>query len=439
MNLLSLSRRVVFGLISMCLLLQSAIAASRSSGRPSTQASIKGADVAHQLWTENIKPILARPVNTSAGAYYSGEMLMVPLHAAFAHNDPEWEKDFADYFQQFMKSHDQLTDVLLSRLQFLYLGSQFIVLAEKSHHSDLIPPGLPDLLFSEVQAAWQEKPAIEWEHAPFKGVRERVLWKLNTRNVAKSYFRAMGDDDCYVFAVAADLRTYGGTPAQEKAWRAPLNDILEVTHRVYTQEVSPTPIGGWLLQPGVWRDHPDFQYAGNPRAAEGIKRAPLSDVSWDSSHSARFPLWLTSAMNAYGEGSSWHNFYANLRSGLAKQFVAKVLVPPGPDSACYRLNNYMDGRNGVYRWGYKELGENIGYGPYQTSGTLLLGFWIFLDDAQVKSAYRNVASQYPWPKECLELYLGPNPNGAPYSQKDMDPKSPQWRLRYLLVMLASQL
>ncbi len=440
-----------FFLVCLCFLSPSQSAAARplqtstqSTTNPpdavhSTQVPAKALDAEHQLWTETIKPIFPRPVGTSAQAYYSGEMLMVPLHAAFSRNDPEWEKDFSDYFRHFMQSSDQITDVMLSRLQFLYLGSQFIVLAEKSRHTEMIPNGLPDLLFSEIQSAWLEKPAWQWEHPSFMGIRGRTLWKLNTHRVAKTYFRAIGDDDLFLCAIAADLRTYGGTSEQQKAWRAPLNDILEVAHRAYTQEVVHTAVGGWVLQPGVWTDHPDFQYAGNARAVPGIQRAPVRDIPWDSSHSARFPAWLNSMMNAYAPGSEAYDIYANLRGGLAKQFFIKVVVPPSPDSPCYRTNNFMDGSNGVYRWGYKELGPDVGYGPYQMSGGLLLGSWIFLETEQSKSLYHNLASQYPWPPQCIELYYGPNPGGAPYTQKDLDPKSRAMRLRYFLVLLASEL
>jgi hypothetical protein len=429
---------LVFSLFCLCLIATLPAAATTPVQVPA-QTAAKAPDADHQLWTATIEPIFPRPVTTSAQAYYSGEVLLVPVHAAFSRNDPEWEKEFADYFKQFMQAPDQITDVELSRLQFLYLASQFVVLAQKSHHAELIPSRLPDLLFSEIQTAWLEKPAGQWEHPFFKGIRERTLWKLNTHNVAKSYFRGIMDDDFFVFAIAADLRNYGGTPEQQQTWRDPLNDILGIAHRVYAQEITPTSVGGWVLQPGVWTDHPDFQYAGNDRAEPGIRPKPVRDITLDSSHSARFPLWLISMRDAYGPGSEAYEFYDNLRFSLAKQFFAKVLVPPASDSPCYRLNNYMDGRNGPYRWGYAEFGPNSGYGPYQVSGALLIGTWVFLKTEETKSLYRNLARQYPWPAQCIALYYGPNRGGAPYTDKDLDPQLPAMRLRYFIVKLASEL
>src|SRR5947209_3079884 len=89
--------------------------ASAREARTSLQAERQTQDAIHQLWTANVDPILGRPVSSSQSAYYAGEMLMVPLHAAFRLNDSEWEKAFSDHFQRLMQSHSQLPDVTLSR------------------------------------------------------------------------------------------------------------------------------------------------------------------------------------------------------------------------------------------------------------------------------------------------------------------------------------
>jgi hypothetical protein len=364
---------------------------------------------------------------------------MVPLHAAFERSDSAWEHDFADHFQTMMKSTSSVTDVTLSRLQYLYLGSEFIILAQKSGHPELIPPGMPDFLFSQIRSVWEDQPSAAYEHAPFHGMRERVLWKLNTHRVTKSYSRAILDDECFLFGIAADLRTYGGTSQQQSSWRSTINDMLEVVDRIFRQEITPTSYGGWLLQPGVWADHPDFKYAGNYRAEPGIQPAPVADIAWDSSHFLRFPLWLTSYMNAYTRGSPEYDFYRDLRQGLNQQFFSRVVVEPTSSVPCYRLNNFMDGRNGVYRWGYGELGPNNGYGPFQASGSLMLGWWAFLGTDQSEKLYRNIADEYPWSKECLELILGPGTGGRQYTAGELSPNHPAFTFRYLITRLASEL
>jgi len=408
---------------------------------PQSSAPAQKSDLVSQLWGERVEPILLRPVNSPAQAYQDAEMLMVPMHAAFKRNNLQWEQDFAQHFQRTLQNSSALPDQSLSRTFYLYFASQFLVLASSTGHADLIPKGLPDFVFSDLEAYWLRRPAIHYEHPAFTGMKARVLWKLNTRKVAKSYYRAIIDDELFAFSIAADLRTYSyhDTAERQRAWRLPLDDVISVADKVYEQEGTRTSSGGWLLQPGVWSDHPDFQYAGNLRAESGMRPKTVQGIGWDSSHFMRAPLLLTSLMNSFGVGSRQYNYYLDLRKALATQFFANVLAEPSRDSPCYRQKNFMDGSNGVYRWGYGNLGVGNGYGPYGVSGVLLIGWWAFLDTDQSRALYRDLAKQYPWPKECIALYLPPRPASQPYTDKDLDPNSPAMRQYHLLVLLASEL
>ena len=412
------------------------VAAAQRAGTSSV-APGKSQDEVHQLWASTVEPMLQRPVQSPAQAYQDAEMLMVPMHAAFHRNDLAWERSFSDHFQRMLRNSSQLPDQSLSRLFYLYLASQFVVVARRSGHVELIPEGLPEFLFGEVEAGWLKRPATQYEHPTFVGMRDRVIWKLNNHKVAKSYYRAFLDDELFLFAIAADLR-YGATQKQS-SWRLSLDDIISVADKVYTQESTRTPSGGWLLQPGVWTDHPDFKYAGRARTEAAMQPAPLPNIGWDSSHFFRAPLWLTSMMNAFATGSRGYNFYSGLRNGLAQQFFTKVLVPSSADFPCYRQNNFMDGSNGLYRWGYGSLGSNNGYGPYGVSGALLLGWWTFLETDQSRTLYRSLANQFPWSKQCRELYLGPKPANKPYTDKELDPNSSAMRVYHLIVLFASEL
>ena len=398
-----------------------------------------GPDELHALWTANVSPILKGPIpTTSQGAYYDGEMLLVPVHAAFMQKEAAWQQEFSDHFARMMQARSSLTDVDLSRLQYEYLASEFIVLASRSGKSNLIPPGLPEFLFTDIKSLWQEKPAWQWDHPAFPGgVRERTLWKLSNKNVAKSYYRAILDTDFFLFAVAADLRAYGGLDQQPDR-HAVLSDILDITNRVCRQEIKLTDVDGWLLQPGVWADHPDFKYAGHSNPGQGMVPVPLRDVSWDSSHFMRWPPFILSLMKAYPEGSVEHHYYVDLRDGLNRQFFRKVVVPPSAEFPCYRTNNYMDGRNGLYRWGYANLGDS-GYVAYKTSGALLIGWWAFLDTDDSRTMYRKIADEFPWPQECVYLYLGPIPAGHTYEKTESDPNSAAMKFRYLIARLASEI
>jgi hypothetical protein len=302
----------------------------------------------------------------------------------------------------------------------------------------MVPPGLPDYVFSEVRAIWMDKPAWVYDHPSLHGLKESINYKLSLRNPAKSYYRAILDWDLFTFAIAADLRTFGGTPEQQRSWRPVLDEVLSAAERVYRDEVKWTPSGGWVLQPGVFRDHPDYQYAGNPRKQHGVRLAPISDIGWDTSHFMRGPLWITSMVQAYPSGPQ-HDFYEKLREGLATQFFTKVLVPPAPDFPCYRLTNYIDGNNGLFRWGYGSLGPDNGYGPYEASGSMLFGTWRFLETEQAKELYRNLSTSFPWSKQCTELYLGPTEKGRPRTASELDPNSSALRLLHVMVYLAAGL
>lgn len=430
-------RHVPVAVLLFALLASSQNVCAQKSTAPLTVAPAK-ADEIRQLWTTYTSATLAKPIpSTSADTYYAGEQLMVPLHAAFKRGDLAWEKEFSDHFRRLVQSRSSLTNVILSRVEYLYVASQFLVLAKQSGRSDLIPGGLDDLLFAEIRDIWYETPAPQYAHAPFKGMKARIEFKLDHRNLGLSFYRAITDEEMVVASIAADLRYFHGF--QRAAGETTLNDILSTAERVSKQEIVHDPDGGWLLQPGVWTDHPDFQYAGNPRLEHGLRKAPVAGIGTDSSHNSRWALFLRSLANAYPDGSPQNRLYSDLESGLNVQFFGKVLVAPSADFPCYRLKNFMNGANGVYRYGYATLGADTGYGPYQNSAALPMGWWAFLETEQSRTVFRKMADQFPWPEQCVDLYLGPLPAGRQRAKGDLDPKSSGVQFRYFLVRLAADL
>jgi hypothetical protein len=423
-------------LFTAMLLLSQAVWAQKPSA-PASTAPVK-VDEVHQLWTTYTSTMLAKPVpTTSADTYYAGEQLMVPLHAAFKRGDAAWEKEFSDHFRRMVQARSSLTDVILSRVEYLYVASQFMVLAKKAGRSDLIPEALPDVLFAEIRDIWYETPAVQYAHAPFKGMKARVMFKLDQRNLGKSFYRAILDEELVVASIAADYREYYGF--QKAAGETTINDILSVAERICKQEIVHNSDGGWVFQPGAWTDHPDFQYAGNPRLERGLRPAPVPGIGSDSSHFARWALFFHSLAGAYPEGSPQNRSYLDLESGLNTQFFGKVLVPPSNESPCYRMRNFMNGANGIYRWGYATLGPDNGYGPYQNSAALPMGWWAFLETGESRTLFRKLADQFPWPEQCIDLYLGPLPAGHQRAKSDLDPNSSVVKFRYYLVRLAADL
>ncbi|MFL0362258.1 hypothetical protein ACH0BF_04465 [Pseudobacillus sp. 179-B 2D1 NHS] len=357
------------------------------------------------LWNSTIRVYLQKDLQSGRDFYDAGHLLMVPLHYAYSSSNEELTSDFKEYFQHFNPAEHKELNIhaegeRLSTLQYYYLISQYIVLAEnkgadKQHINDLA-----DYLLSEIQQLWLEVPAWQWGEKDFRGgMRQRVLWKLENEKVDRHYYRAFVDEEFFTFAIAADLsRHFQNDPV--------LKDILKINYQVFQQESHFYADGRWLFQPGVWSDHPDYLYAGyhNKKNIQAAK--PVEGIAADSSHFHRFPLWITSFIKAYPKGSSQRELFLNVRQGLEKQFFDKVLVDPDDKKPYYKLNNFMDGRNGLYRWNYATT-RNNGYGPYELSGTFTMGWWVFLGSDRIKYVYADLAKQFPLPYEAVDLYSGP--------------------------------
>lgn len=361
-----------------------------------------------RLWGNTIHPYLQDPLWITRDIYDAGHHLMVPLHAAFLLGEPEWQQDFNTHFRRFLAAYpagmESGVKQRLNRLHYFYLVSRYLAISFEEYSTDNFKVSLYNVTLREIEKLWNEDPAWQWGRSPFlKGMRERVLWKLAEKNVSVSYHRAIIDEELFVFAIAADLlassQLVGSVPSET------LLDIVAVARRVFANEVVETEDGGWLFQPGVWADGPGHAYAGQTEKAKGMKAMPLTDVAWDSSHSHRFPLWITSLENAYVRGSKNNIFYRKLKKGLATQLINKVLVPPGENFPVWRVTNYMDGRNGVYRW---RENDGFGYGPYELSGTFLIGWWAFLNSERISTIYGEFSSSFPLPSFVVETFVGPN-------------------------------
>jgi len=366
-----------------------------------------------ELWDKTVSQYLQDELWIERDAYDAGHYLMIPLHAAFYFDEEKWQKQFSNHFSRFMDASkeepEKVVEGRLNRLHYLYLASRFVVLAEESDKSDLIPHGLVEILQQEVEKIWAKEPAWQWDMSPFSGgMKERVEWKLKNKDVPKSYYRAIIDEELFVFSIAADLRSYERLTKPEQQWADSITDILKVAYKTFQQEGKFQNDEGWLFQPGVWTDHPDYAYAGHMKKQPSLKPKPVLNIAGDTSYSHRFPLWLTSLAGAYEKGEPENVLYCDIKRALEKQFYEKALVKPENDFPAYRTTNFMDGHNGLYRWGYQTTGKNNGYGPYELSGTLILGWWTFLDTDRIRDMYKYMAEHFPLPENVIAVYVGPN-------------------------------
>lgn len=146
-----------------------------------------------QLWDNTIKHYLADDLWTEINAYDAGHFLMVPMHAAFKYNEREWIDQFADHFGKFVNEYninrENMVEGRLNKLHYLYLASQFVVLCEKTNNRDLLPSNLVNIINDEIYSIWEKEPAWQWARKPFEGgMRERLKWKLETKDVDRSYY-----------------------------------------------------------------------------------------------------------------------------------------------------------------------------------------------------------------------------------------------------------
>jgi hypothetical protein len=220
-----------------------------------------------------------------------------------------------------------------------------------------------------------------------------------------SYVGCYTDFEPFVLAVGADLRRYRGLVGlPDRAEYAAMLKAAEAMHRKAAVPATPgsSVVAGWVFEPGGYTDYPDFQWANWNGKGAMPKSAPDPRVAWDSSHFTRWPLWLES-YEAAADTAAQRAYFRDLRRGLANQFAQKVLVPPSAEFRTYRLANFMDGRNGVFRG---NNGPNR-YLPYQMSGTFVLGWWRFLDDDRITNAYRHVAKAFPMSQAERTVFFGP--------------------------------
>jgi len=340
-------------------------------------------------WKHTISPLLKENLWEYVTAYDASHFLMVPLHAAFWLQNDKWEKEFHQHFKAFLAHSCKLPDGSkgrLPRLQYLFLASRYLVLAQESSPQELVK-----FLNSEIHRFWQIEPAWQWQQQPFAhGIKERLSWKIEQKRTAPSYLRAVIDEELFLIGISANIKTYlnrTGMPTPSD-----IDEILAVAKKIFKDQLVWTKYGGWLLQPGVWTDHPDFAYAGHAEVNQGISKSPVPGISWDSSHSARLPLLLLSLAESSELQPDDHRHYKNLLRALAVQLFEAVLIPPNSITPFYRTTNFMDGRNGLYRVAYNKTMNGNGYAPYALSGTPLIGWWGFLGDPRITNLYENYLS-----------------------------------------------
>lgn len=389
-------------LIAMLLLLLAGCGGGGGSGQSeSTPVAASRLDV---LWDEILNTYLADDLWTPINNYDAANVLMFPMHFAFSKGDLAKQDAFNRYFERYAREGSLDTeDNNLRKLQYLYLQSQYLKLVSQSvSQFESWQDALLQELRVEVEYQWNNYHAWNYGDLMYEGgMKERFADKLSNRDFDPEYAGAIFDEEFFLLAIAADLI--------EIAQQDPEGTLLEIQAIIYEIFVSESVLvgDGWLFQPGIWSDHRDYRYAGHSEVLPELTPAPVDDIASDSSHLHRMPLWLLSFRDAYADGRAEREFFQDLYIRLRHQFETTIFVSPDQAFAGPRLNNYADGRNGVYRYNYDTVTEGSGYGPYGLSAVALpLGWYVFLQSDVLLDSYRAI--ELPMSKNLIDLYVGPN-------------------------------
>lgn len=361
------------------------------------------------LWDSTVEPLLRDDLWRDRDIYDAGHVLLAPLEAAFRGGMTPWQEGFAEHFARFVVAAEQgeVSESRLGRTHYYFLAAHFLSLASTSGHGALIPEGLPSLLFSELESVWHWQDAWQWEREPFRGMEARIEWKLDQVSVEPSYLRAIIDEELFTLALAADLRVFERATAAESSWSTTVSRVLDIAERVIRQESS-FPDNGWIFQAGVWSDHPDYAYSGLTSPTADMVPTPQLGVPSDSSHAARWPVWAMSLRDSSPPGSARSLLYSDLIEKMGNQFAERIMVLPSADFPYLRMNNFVDGSNGLYRWNYETVPSGQGTEGYGLSGSLFVIWWGMLADTRVNEAFCDLSDSFPLSAAAVETYVGLN-------------------------------
>jgi len=250
------------------------------------------------------------------------------------------------------------------------------------------------LMTDMIHPYWTELPGRHWA-VRYPNMKLKLQAKLSNpvpiELRARKYYRWIIDEELHFMAIASELRClarYKKDLFTQKDIDI-LNDILAITQEIMSAKLEKGD--GFLFDIGSVDDHPDYAHAGYSGKAYPTVKSPGKNVSWDISHSSRWPWWLASFRDAWPTNSAQYNQYDKLLDRLSIQFV--LCIDSQLDNNGFpRVTNFFNGQNGWYRVGYQNR-KNFGYAPFALSKTVALnGSWGTLADRNegIKKFNKNV-------------------------------------------------
>lgn len=306
--------------------------------------------------------------------YDSSHFLLVPMYYIYENKKSDSIKILDSHINEFLKTGFKNISYNkkggnLTALQYYYFLSEYLLLSNNDNTE------LSQFLIKQIDFFWESPKLIE-------NAKQRTTRQLNSSS-SSGYKRGLLDEDLFLFGISANLTQF--FPKNEN-----LQKINKQALNFLKQRSSFTNKGGWLFEKGDWDDYPDRAYAGYNSKIGIAEKKPLKDMVSDSSHFQRWPKILLSIQNSYPQNSTEYLLLQKYRTGLSKQFLSEVVHV---NNNKIQLKNYMDGKNGIYRWNYSTLGQGKGYGPYELTSSFGLGWWVFLKNKQVSILYSNYYKQ----------------------------------------------
>lgn len=348
-----------------------------------------------------IKKYIATLTNPdNMNIYDATHYLMVPLFYAFETRNSELEDSFDGLFS------DALIDEVVSgkrgelnSLCFAYLATEYLRLYDVYDETKIYKDrnfSLYTKLRKFILDEWSQSGSLTFfgERYKFIGRRSRIAYIINTDKTnyptGKEYYGAITDFELFTMAVGASLSAY--ELHRDGKISSELFELPVYFLNVLKTQTVTTERNGWLLQPGVWKNHPDYKYAGNTTATGVLNKKEVNNIGWDASHFARMPAFLNTLSSLFSPTSPDGKFLAVMKNGLANQFNNYVMTKPSNSNKLYTFNNFMDGTNGIYRYKYKSI--PLGYAPGHNTLAVFFGWWKFLDDDDINNMYVDILSNY---------------------------------------------
>ncbi|MCB1647756.1 MAG: hypothetical protein KDI36_20005 [Pseudomonadales bacterium] len=379
--------------------------------RPIYAAEQKVSSSQSPEWQQTVGALLKSNLWSARDIYDASHVLMVPLHYAFITQDQIAISQFETMFTRFANA--ELPGGQLNQVHWMYLVSRYLSLKTefKVPFSDA-DQSLLQRSIAHLRYRWELAPDFQWGSFPFFGLKARLEYVLDEPSSIdllreRSYYRAVTDYELFVLAIGNDLGfVYNNRPDIAESDRKLAVEVFHYTYRILEKRVTSTKSNGMLFQVGYWRDHPDYQFAGHLTLGKDLGPSKKADVAEDSGHSHRWPLWLESFRFGAVTVAQFDAIEV-LQQRLSHQLKNSVFYVTENGVL---LRNYLDGSNGIYRYGYGTTGSNElnGYGPYMLSGSLGEGWYCFAPN--MSQEYRYYRDSYPLNQALLDLYVGPNTN-----------------------------